>query len=301
MAHPIQGGYRALVVAAFLADCPLGALPARAQEPEPEPAEVADDAQEGPLHLSLGVDVATAYFYRGYRQEDGGFLVQPYADVALDLTSVAGWDVSASVGTWNSFHDRATGLESNDGFTGTWYERDITAGLTAERGPWALAVTYAWFTSPSNAWTTMQELNVSAAYADEGWAPGWSISPMVGVAIETQGSADGMDEGVCLQVGVEPGRSFNVTDHVALELSIPLVVGFSISDYFQHPDEGGDEFFGFASAGVKASLPFTFGPGWGSWSLNAAASVVFLGDHVAEFNDGDQAQFVGLIGVTVEF
>lgn len=60
-----------------------------------------------PVSVSLGADVTTAYFYRGYLQQDRGLIVQPYLTLSTTFETDSGWKVQPYLGWWNSLHDQA--------------------------------------------------------------------------------------------------------------------------------------------------------------------------------------------------
>jgi hypothetical protein len=59
-----------------------------------------------PFSLTFGVDVTTAYFYRGYLQQDRGLITQPYMSIAADFGDQnGGLSISPYIGWWNSIHE----------------------------------------------------------------------------------------------------------------------------------------------------------------------------------------------------
>src|SRR5437868_8451340 len=90
------------------------------------PAATADEPSR--IHLAMGMDYTTAYFFRGILQEDTGLILQPYADIALDVARFEKATIAAKIGTWNSFHGQATGSQKDDFFTKNWYESDLYVG-----------------------------------------------------------------------------------------------------------------------------------------------------------------------------
>src|SRR5262245_31103950 len=78
----------------------VGAAEAASAEPS--------DPNTGALTLSGGVDWTTAYFFRGYNQEDTGLILQPYATITANLYDSDAFDVNAYIGTWNSFQSAQT-------------------------------------------------------------------------------------------------------------------------------------------------------------------------------------------------
>src|SRR5262245_24679057 len=88
-------------------------------------ASVAAEDVNDRLSVSAGIDVTTAYFFRGLLRERHGLIVQPSAEVDLTLYRAEDYDlgrdgpisrVGLTAGTWNSIHSQ------ND--TGTFYETD---------------------------------------------------------------------------------------------------------------------------------------------------------------------------------
>lgn len=79
-------------------------------------------------------------------------------------------------------------------------------------------------------------------------------------------------------------------------LAFPLGVGVSLGKYYQNED-GEDEFFGYATAGVTASVPL----GEPGCVASVGVSVLLLRDHAAEFNNGTDAQVIGTLGLRWSF
>jgi hypothetical protein len=83
-------------------------------------------------------------------------------------------------------------------------------------------------------------------------------------------------------------------------LTFPASVGLSLSDYYQNAG-GSDDTFGFAQIGAKASIPLGEPGRFGTWTLNAGVSVLYLGDHTKAFNNGDDTELIGSIGLQWNF
>jgi hypothetical protein len=62
------------------------------------------ETNRGNISLSGGLDVPTAYYFRGILQEDEDFIAQPYVDATFSLhKNDKGFNsLSASLGMWNS-------------------------------------------------------------------------------------------------------------------------------------------------------------------------------------------------------
>ena len=278
--------------------------PALPTPPPPRSLELQEPAVEPPvntgaIHLSLGLDLTNAYFSRGLRQEDEGFIAQPWATVGLDLLNNDAWSLQAYAGSWNSLHTEETGAANTEDSIGKWYESDAYFGLTASTGNWELGAQYGWFTSPNSAFTTVEELQFSASYDDSGAMGEWALAPSAVLVIETgDGTSDGLGKGTYLQCSVEPGCACSAVEGLAF--SVPVIAGFSASDYYEHED-GSDDAFGFLSVGAKATYTPQCDGRYGEWSCYLAAHALFLGDLGKELNDDDGTALVISAGVSMEY
>lgn len=267
-----------------------------------EPAEEAPGPNQGRVHLVLGFDWTNAYFYRGIRQEDEGFIVQPYAGVSFDAYQGQEWAFSVDLSTWSSFQDNDTGVADpgSGDLTDSWYESDLVIGGTLTHGNWSVAGTYSWFTSPSDAWDTMEQVDVTVDFDDSEAMGEWKLQPSATLTLETDNAIDGQDEGLGLQLGVTPGFEKSVAGIEGVTIEFPLTVALSLDDYFQD-STGEDEFFGSFTAGVRATVPLDVDAKLGSWSLTASANFLVLGDTAQEFNDDEDTDFVVSVGVGMEY
>ncbi|MFO0856217.1 MAG: hypothetical protein U0640_02530 [Phycisphaerales bacterium] len=253
------------------------------------------------VHMTLGLDLTGAYYSRGLRQEDRGVIAQPYATVGLDFFRGEDWNWQAYVGTWNSIHDRKTGAATPDESRAAWYEADAYFGVTAETGKWTLGAQYGWFLSPNDAFTTVEELQFSASYDDSEAMGAWAMSPNATLVIETgDGTSDGFEKGAYLQLGVEPSYEFEQKTFESLSISAPIIVGLSAWDYYQESDDE-DNFFGFASVGVKLSADLYTSDEWGSVSAYVAGNYLLLGDMASQVNDDEDTAFVWSAGISYSY
>jgi hypothetical protein len=282
---------------------PSGSAPGASSTPAGRSAggEPSDPSESSRFHLTVGADVTTEYFFRGILQEDSGFILQPYADLSLDIIRTDEATVSLKCGTWNSFHDEATLASTDDSFLKKWYESDLYAGVGMVAGRWSFDVRYIFYTSPSDAFGTVEELDLSAAFDDTSYMGTWALKPSVTLAIETgSNAADGGTGGTYLQLGVSPGFAFDAGRVRAISVLFPVGVGLSLSNYYEGTD-GENDAFGFASVGIKASVPPPLDSSWGSWTLSAGVQGLFLGDATSTFNEDEDAEVIGTVGVSVSF
>ena len=262
----------------------------------------APEVNSGNISLDLGVDITTHYFFRGILQEDQGLIFQPYGTV-----NVALWEgddmvktVGVYVGTWSSFHSGPTGTDVNGN---AWYEADIYGGVTAElEGGFTAGLGYTYYDSPNDSFESIQEISVSVGYDDTGLImEDFALSPYALIAFEIDNAADGGDEGIYLEVGIAPAIEVLKSEDYPVTLSFPIAVGMSIDDYYEDGN-GDDDFFGFASFGVKASVPLSFIPAeFGAWEASAGVSLLVLGDNMEEVNNGDDLEVIGKVGISMSY
>ena len=274
------------------------ASPATSEQPSAE--QETPPAIGSAISVQLNLDFTNAYFYRGIRQQDKGLIVQPAARLTTRLVDDAELKLDGFIGTWNSFGPN--GGTQTGAFVEDWYESDLYAGFTLTHGKLSLTTSYTFLTSSSDAFQSVQELGFTLALDDSEWMKAWALKPYATLAIETgSNGSDGpdLDNGTYLEFGIAPGFSFDV-GKTPVTLTVPASVGLSLSDYYQ--DAGGsDDTFGFAQVGAKASIPLGEPARLGTWTLNAGVSVLFLGDHTKAFNNGDDTEVIGTVGLQWNF
>lgn len=281
-----------------LAACAALALPTQlfAQDAAVASAEP-EDPNTGALTLSGGIDYTTAYFFRGYNQEDTGLIVQPYVTVTANLVTNDQFTLNAYVGTWNSLHEHKTG---STGSNGAWYENDVYGGLDLVFGKFTVGAVYTFYTYPNGAFDTIQELGFKVAYDDtevmRNVGVNFALKPYVGVYIETQ-DGNGTED-IYGEIGLAP--SFAVGNGITL--TVPLVLGLSIDDYYVD-DDGDNELLGYGSIGAFASLPLGEAGRYGAWTLTGGVQYIYLfADSAEAANDGgENDELLGKVGVSFTY
>jgi hypothetical protein len=275
----------------------LLAGPATAQSTDPNP---------GDITFTGGVDWVNAYHFRGIPQDEDTFgkIMWPYADLGLSLYAGDGGlkSIGVNLGSWNSLHQGAVGL---DGPTRKlWYESDFYATVGFGFGGGSSAgVTYTAYTSPNGMFSTVKEIAFKFAVDDSGYLGGAAVRPYVLVAKEFgleearvargQGQADGGTElGTYMEVGIAPGYTAP-----RFGLALPVKVGLSLDHYYE--GASGDERFGFFSVAGIATVPFTSAPTrLGTWNVHGGVEYQRLGDR----NQGlGENQVIGSLGIGLSY
>lgn len=259
----------------------------------------------GAVSLSAGMDWTTAYFFRGILQEDQGLILQPYGEIGFTLFegTPAFGDVALTVGLWNSLHDGPTGTGGATNDPRVWYEADFYTKVGwSFLEHFSAAVMYTAYMSPNNSFNTVEELAIGLGLDDGTFLGPFSLQPSVLLAWEVAGQADGGDHrGIYLQLGLTPGYTFAAKSRYPVTLSVPLLVGLSLDDYYEF-GTGDDDTFGYFQGGVSASVPLAFiPPAYGAWALRAAVTVLVLGDNLRAVNNDDRTQVIGTLGVAFTY
>ena len=270
------------------------------------------------LSVSAGVDFATQYFFRGIFQENQGSIVQPWAELGVNLFE--GEDtinsIDLSVGIWNSIHSGPSGADNFGGGLSSptsWYEADFYAGLSvAFAEKFEFGFTYTNYTSPNSAFTDVEDIAFSLGFDDaDCWGdtgiPGFEgLQPSVTLLFEVDGQADGgVHDGTYFQFDIEPSMLLVDNDDLQITFSVPFTLGLSLDDYYED-GTGSDDTFGYVDLGFKFSMPLDFiPPAYGEWSAHAGVHVLFLGDSLETISmgagDGDSTEVYGLFGIDVAF
>jgi len=269
---------------------------ARAQTTEIEEVEPAESSA---LSLAVGLDFTTAYFFRGYLQEDHGSILQPAAELGIELLEGDTTSLSLVLGTWNSYHSRSTGATTPDSFVGGWFESDLYAGLGLEVGDWSFGTQLVTYSYPGGAASSIDEMVLSVAFDDSAlWGGDFALRPHVLYALETDDR--GGPEDSYAEVGIAYSRSIELGAESELSLEVPLTVGLGADDYYV-TSAGSEDTIGFWDIGLNASYGLPVSKRFGGWSLTAGVHYLGLGDAAEEANQGDGSAVVGTIGLSLGY
>jgi hypothetical protein len=264
---------------------------------------------QGRISLLGGFDFVTAYVFRGIMQERNGLIWQPYLTVTGNLYSVEDYDlgrdgpvssVSLFGGTWASLQSAHTGSTDND--TPVFYENDWYGGVNFGLFNKATAgFSYVAYVSPSDAFQTIQEVDVNLSLDDSDWLGAFALYPSAVIAYEYDKQALGVDNGAYLQLGIRPTWEAIKSETYPLTLAFPIITGFSLSDYYE-TDGSNDQTWGFTSFGVQGSVPLAFmGEDFGSWAATMGATLYTFNSNLQEINDDDDPWVVGQAGISISY
>jgi hypothetical protein len=277
---PIQLGLRQAVQSklAETASAIAEAQAAPATPPKPNSGKIAVTAN---FELLPG----TAYVFRGITQEsDPQITMWPSGDLGFALHSSdtgALRTVSVNTGVWNSLH---TGSSGEDGPTGKLhYEEDYYATLTLAFSKASFATTFTSYTSPNGSFGTTNEIAFKIS-------PTYRYGPYVLLAQELSGGADaGPNEGTYLELGLA-GPSWGLRAG-KFSVAVPVKLGLSLNDYYEHPITGEDHAFGFFDIGVLVTIPISkVSSSYGSWNFHIGGDILWFGDTTKYFNNDESTK-----------
>jgi hypothetical protein len=247
------------------------------------------------------VAIPDKYIYHGYVIEDRGPIIQPYIELYEEFYRGTGLLTSASAkfSFFTSLQGRDDGA-THTAAPGRWfYEIQIEGGLElvlAKRFTFSLA--YLRYESPIDIYAPSNAIQVMLSWDDKDIAGWYSLHPHITwiapIPFRWNGNAG---DGNYFEIGIAPAATIARESRYPITLTVPLNAGFGDDRYYP-----GDA-FGYASAGISASLPLAFLPkNAGEWKAALSATYYYLGRAPAEFtNDGDRHQSVFAFTVSTEF
>jgi hypothetical protein len=284
---PIQSGLRVAVQSKLAetasASAEVQAAPAAATKPN-----------SGKITFTSNFELlpGTAYVFRGITQEsDPEITMWPSGDVGFALHSSdtgALRTVSVNTGVWNSLH---TGSSGEDGPTGKLhYEEDYYATLTLAFSKASFATTFTSYTSPNGSFGTTNEIAFKVS-------PTYRYGPYVLLAQELSGGADGgPNEGTYLELGLA-GPSWGLRAG-KFSVAVPVKLGLSLNDYYEHPVTGEDHAFGFFDIGVLVTIPISkVSSSYGSWNFHIGGDILWFGDTTKYFNNDESTKGLFSFGI----
>lgn len=300
-----------LLIAGFGAAL-LAARPAGAQGPAEDgapgshgtPAGELVDASgaERKISVSISVDVPSSYYFRGYLLEDSGLIVQPELELGFNVISSEAQSVDLLFGAWSSVHSE-TDTAGDASSLPNYYELDLYAGAAWTYGNVETLLLYSAYTSPSDAFDTVEELALTVSYDDTETplAGGVALAPYATAVFEISDDAtDGEEPGGYLELGVYPSYAFDETSALGgVTLGFPVAVGLSLYDYFEA--NGGNDTFGFMQAGLEASFPIPVPAGYGAWEGYVGAYGLWLSHDLSASNGDDEFEVFFSAGFSFSF
>jgi hypothetical protein len=255
------------------------------------------DPNPGSLTFTGNIDFlpGTPYIFRGIVQEaDPKLTMWPAGDLGIAVYSGEGALKSASVnfGVWNSLH---TGSSGEDGTSGKLhYEEDFYTALGLSFSKLTFTTTYTAYTSPNAMFNTVHELSFKFASPTK-FAPYALLAQELGEF----GADGGANKGTYLELGVGP--SWPLAGGKAT-IAIPVKIGLSVNNYYEHSADGEDHPFGFFDIGALLTVPLSGIPtSYGAWNFHVGGDFFSFGETTKAFNSDKSTKGVFLFGFGVSY
>jgi hypothetical protein len=139
----------------------------------------------------------------------------------------------------------------------------------------------------------VKEIMFKLGVDDSGKLGKAAVKPYVIFAFELDtdvatGQADGgANAGKYLELGISPGYAGSKAS-----IAVPIKVGLSAGDYYEHPLTGEDEKFGYFSIAGIVTVPLGGTTKFGGWNVHAGVEYQKLGDTTKFFNGGESNQVI---------
>ncbi|MCS7033882.1 MAG: hypothetical protein NZ561_07785 [Phycisphaerae bacterium] len=296
----------------------------------------ADDRTFRGFSIAFGIDVPTAYYYRGYLQQDRGVILQPFLTLSANFQPAADCSIQPYIGWTNTIFSRDNGdlpvahsggvprifrsrvieipgdppsfelqlVPLHDGRG--WYESDIMVGVTVYWKDVFFDLNYHVHIFPSDVHDAMHEIGGKISYDLAGlWdatpASQRSFSLRPGLTIYHETSDQNGDQETFIEVSLEPTWRFKLFGRRAA-VSVPVALAGSDDGYYVDANDFDTQTLGYFSAAVKGSISLPIDRKFGDWYLNASIQYLHLiSDGLVRFNRDDADAVIGSIGVGVSF
>ncbi len=243
-----------------------------------------------PFQVSGGIDLPSAFYFRGYLQADHGPILQPYLNLFKTHALAEELVVRPYVSLFHSANFDPENRMAD--------MSDVMVGGVVSGHAFSLDARYAFFTMNQTMRSDVHELGFKFSYdvvADSGGPPSAiAVKPFAGVYFDLYDQEG--TQNTFINLGLEPSWKCEWAGF-KIGLSLPAEWGLGARGYYLNAD-GANAPFGYFATGPAASvlLPCT---GCGLWFLNASVQYLHLAaDSVVQINGGDRDVCIGKIGLS---
>jgi len=303
-----KGKRLGLLAAALLAAGSLLGGTAQAQTDESlhyrgaEPLEGPEwESPISPFYFSFGMDIVSAYYFRGYELLNSGGIFQPWLEVGVTAFEGDDWlnSIDVSVGWWNV---ATTSINRNVDGTSNWYETDIYFALEVGLFDyWTLGFEFTDYEYPGGGAFAIREVAWSVSFDDSEFLGPFALQPYAYYALEIDVTGGG--EASYLEFGIAPGFTLLESMAYPIDVTFPIAIGLGFDGYYADR-RGNDELFGYVTVGGELSMPLSFIPSdFGAWSVHAGVYGVFQNESaiMRRGNRTGAPEVWGLIGFAMEY
>lgn len=290
---------------------------------------------------AAGADFPTAYFFRGYLQQDRGIIAQPFITLSADLQPAPDTSIQPYVAWMNTFmavdnirqnpsHSGGIGrglkgriievppspenpettfirdLVSSAGDGSGWYEAELMAGVTIFQGDWFIDLNYRVHLFPGDDHDIVQEAGGKISYdIARFWDP------------DTKSAARKLSVRPWVAVYRElSDHNFNQETYMEVgveptwrftafnrraAISLPFLLAGSPDGYYVDLDRNAED-LGYASVSLRGSISLPVPEKFGHWYLNGSVTYLrLIADQLERSNRGSENEVTASMGISVSF
>jgi hypothetical protein len=254
--------------------------------------EVATVDNVSPLTWNVGLEFSNARFFRGLPQLTDQLVTTPSLGVGYLVLNNNEDDLLNSLSV-NANVDVVLATDNNwpNSSNGWLYEATLNLGVSSNvlHNLLTVGLSYNLYNSPSNSFTTVNELsgfvqfNDGKFWKEVSFLPEFTgLRPYVLYAFELDDTRGlGSDNASYVELGVNPG----VTLLKNVNLTLPTKFGFGVDNYY------GDSDFGYVSTGPVVNLPLNT-----NWDLNVGFEFVITEGDVQQATGNGNVETVAFVG-----
>jgi hypothetical protein len=215
--------------------------------------------------FSLGTTFTSHFVSYGVDVWKGGKDPSPFSARSTaweygTLTAKVTPDLTVFANVWTDLNNN-----TDSSLGGPIQEVDVNLGASYAIGDLSLSLTHGFWNYASD---IEKVVDFTVAYNDNSkWIPNVALNPSITVHYRYDGN-NGQDTGFAVVPGINPTITVTPDPQYPIAISFPVNVAFFTGNF-----QGGDGGFGFASAGVNASVPLAFVPvKFGIWNVSAGVT-----------------------------
>jgi hypothetical protein len=283
----------AIVIAVFAVVADAVACPNCRADASGIAATPADSADVLLFNLSGGIDVPSAFYFRGYEQADQGPIFQPYLNV---YRTVAVGD-EIIVKPYVSFFHSANWDSGNRMADMS----DVMVGAVATGYGFTIDARYAYYTmnpvmrSPVHEFGAKTSFDLLSLAEDTDVTEHFSLRTFAGLYRELS-DGEGTEDGF-INLGIEPAARFELAGQ-KIGVTLPIDWGLTGDHYYLNAD-GSNATYGYFSTALTTSVALPTKSDRVKWFLNTSVQYLHLAaDSTRAVNDDKSDVAISKIGLS---
>jgi hypothetical protein len=269
----------------------------KGDKPAPAPEKLSESIISG----NIGVNVVTAYYYRGVMFANHSYSVQPSAD--LNIKAIPGDDFSAilTLGVWSSHSKPGESIAGRAPQSPrNWTQFNITPGVTLDFGKISISESLHFYEYPNTGLESFEGLHSRISFDDSDLSGALALHPSIAHMKELSGKAAvGSLNSNNARTGTEKGGDYweaAIAPGVSVgpvTLTLPVTLGFGSGKFYQRNG------YAYLAAGMNFEYALPMLGNYGRWTATAGATYYNTDREVT--GNSQQNDVVGSLGLGISF